>query len=176
MIESPRHELDEAIDRVAAKMVAAPGDDRLLPNVIARLPEREASPWFMQMRVQAAAAAALLLVAFLWARPLDRTVMPITESAERITEPAPPLVDARSAELPTPAVTEASAGKPDPQLPAVTLDRPDHEHSLAPVMALEAMVFESIAPAALEPDAAVVLAPLALSELMLAGESSPHDR
>ena len=69
MIDAPRRELDGEIDRVAAKLVAVTENERLMQQVMMRLPDRTASPWLAAMPVQLAAAAALLLLAFLYARP-----------------------------------------------------------------------------------------------------------
>jgi len=164
MIETPRHELDQAIDRVAAKMVAAPGADDLLRQVIARLPERKTTPWFMTMRVQVAAAAALVLVAFLYPRA-SRESASIESAPLALAKPiavrpeAPvrePVVAARH-RLPT----------SDSRLPAAALDRPDHERSLPPVSAIEALELTDIAAPAMALDAPATLEPLVLTDLAL---------
>ena len=169
MIEAPRHDLDEAIDRVAAKMVAVPGESRMLQQVIERLPERATSPWFLTVPGQLAVGAALVWIAFVWARPSDPQEMPIALAPVAAT--APPLVTARLVE---PASFRPIVRIPDPEsrIPAMTIDRPDHERSLAPVEALMALELGSIAAPVLEPEAAVVFAPLVLSELVLASDSS----
>ena len=168
MINAPRPDLDAAIDRVATRLVALPEAAGLLPRVLARLPERASSPWWVAMPVQLAAGAALVLMAFLWARPLDGPAPPVTQSVAWIPEPAPHPAESQVA-APASLIRET-------RRPAVAFDRPDHERSLAPVEPLPALAFESIAPMALEPEATVVLAPLVLTDLPLASESSPHDR
>ena len=52
MNQPSRHELDAAIDRVAERMVAVPEDSSLLARTMTQLPERQATPWFLGMRVQ----------------------------------------------------------------------------------------------------------------------------
>lgn len=167
MIESPRHELDQAIDRVAAKMVAAPGTDDLLHQVIARLPERETTPWFLTMRVQLIAAAAIVVMAFLYARPASENApveVPEFAAAAPVVSPIPEL---RST-LPvvSPAATRQLVSGPR----AVALDRPDHERSLAPMGAIEALELTEIAAPPLAVDAPAVLQPLVLTDLTLAPE------
>lgn len=169
MIESPRHQLDEAIDRVAAKLVAAPGDDRVLQTVIARLPDRESRSWFLKMPVQATAAAALVLMAFLWARPSEPPALPIALAP--IAASAPPVITARMVE---PASLRPVIRIPDPgpRIPAGASDRPDHEFSLPPVAALEAIELGALTTPAFAPVAMEALAPLVLTDLPLASDSS----
>lgn len=166
MNESSRHELDAAIDRVAARMVAVPEDAGLLSRTIAHLPERQLTPWFMAFRVQMAAAAALLLVAFVFARPSQESMGPdVLETAPsapviaRIADPGSriPATD------PTPAVARQVPLRRVP----VVLDRPDHERSLAPVDAIDALELVGIAPLTLEIDATAAPEPLVVPELAL---------
>lgn len=166
MIESPRSELDAAIDRVAARMVDVPEHPGLLSRTLARLPEREVTPWFMAFRVQMAAAAAVLFLAFVFARPLReaRSVEwpPLAVASPNVVSPA--VVAPASAK---PEVHEVAFRLPasDSRLPA--LERPDHERSLAPVEAIDALELVGIAPPAMELDAATALEPLVLPELAL---------
>jgi hypothetical protein len=169
MSQPSRHDLDAIIDRVAERMVAVPEDASLLARTIERLPERQATPWFLAMRVQLIAAAAIVLVAFLFARPgqeLPRpevsqvavtapSIAPIPDA--RIPDPGPrtPAVDAVVSRLPT----------PDSRLPIER--REDHERSLAPVDAIDALELVGIAPPAMELDATTAPAPLVLPELAL---------
>jgi hypothetical protein len=179
MIESPRPDLDAAIDRVAAKLVEVRGDEELLARTMAHLPERKATPWFLAMRVQLVAAAAVVLVAFIFARPSRELLRPegpqVAVSAPAVApipDPRPLVPDSR---LPTPAFAKATAGKPDSRLrqgyggqarlPAER--REDHERSLAPVAAIDAIELGGIAPPAMELDAAAALEPLVLRELAL---------
>ncbi len=174
MIEAPRHDLDEAIDRVAAKMVAIDDDAGALQAVMSRLPERESRPWFLTVPVQLAAGAALVLIAFVWARPSDPQGMPIALAP--IAATAPPLVTARLVE---PASFRPVVRIPDPEsrIPAITIDRPDHEFSLPPVDALEAIELSALTTPALELAATPLFAPLVLTDLPLASDvSSPHQR
>ena len=185
MIEAPRHGLDEAIDRVAAKLVAVTDDVGLLQQVMARLPERESPSWFLALPVQLAAGAALLLLAFLWARPVEKPMSPSVSadarihSATRLEEAGPPHLEplVADARIPNPGSRLRRGFGGQARIPVVALDRPDHEHSLAPVAPPVALELTSIAPWALEPHAAVVLAPLVLTELAPANEpDSPRQR
>lgn len=176
MNESARRELDAAIDRVAARMVAVPEDSSLLSRTMARLPERQVTPWFMTFRMQIAAAAAALLIAFVFARPSQE---PASTDAARVAVAIAPMPGPR---IPDPGsrLRQGDGGQariPDP-LPAiarqvpprrapVVLDRPDHERSLAPVDAIDALELIGIAPPAMELDATTAPAPLVLPELAL---------
>lgn len=168
MNESPRHELDDAIERVAAKLVAVTDDSRVLQQVMTRLPERTASPWFAAVPMQLAAAAALVLIAFFYPRasresaPLE--LKPVAVEAPVIV-PVPP---------PAPRSTAEASRLPtaDSRLPRVAPDRPDHEFSLASVEAIEALEISAIAAPPLELDTAAAFDPLVLTELPLASDPS----
>ena len=110
MTKSPRHELDELIDRVAAKMVAIDGDGGVVERVMAQLPQRAVTPWLLAWPAQLAAGAALVLVAFLWARPLGRSAASSAEPVARGPEAAP-RVEVAIAE---PAPLLAGVRIPDP--------------------------------------------------------------
>lgn len=163
MIESPRHELDEAIDRVAAKMVAADEDAAVLQRVMARLPDRSTAPWFFAWPVQLAAGAALVLVAFLWARPLERQVVPAVNPVARAAEAA------AVAAIVEPAAQRADVRIPDrgPRIPRASLDRPDHERSLPPVDIVAVIELDAIVTPAIDLAAPAALEPLVLTELAL---------
>ena len=182
MNKTPRHDLDEAIDRVAAKMVAFDDDARVLQAAITRLPDRESRAWFLRMPVQATAAAVLVLAALLWARPIDRPAMPMASAPIQAT--APPLVSAR---MVVPASRRADVRIPETVslIPVPRSPIPDtrsllrqgfggqapipedHERSLAPVDPIEAIALSEIAAPAIELDAPALLAPLVLTELAL---------
>ncbi len=179
MIESPRHELDDAIDRVAAKLVAAADDSRVLQQVMSRLPERTSSPWFAAMPVQLATAAALVLIAFFYPRasresaPLE--LKPVAVGAPVMVPVPPPAPRLRRGFHLRQGFGGRVGGQA--QLPRVVPDRPDHEHGLAPVEAIEAIELSSITAPSLEVDAAAAPEPLVLAELPLASDASPpHER
>lgn len=164
MTNAPRHDLDEAIDRVAAKMVAIDDDAGLLQAAIARLPDRESRSWFLRMPVQATAAAALVLAAFLWARPIDRPALPIAIAP--IQASAPPVVAARMV-VPATRRPDVRIPDPGPRIAAVAVDRPDHERSLAPVDPIEAIELGGIATPSIDLESPAAIAPLVLTELAL---------
>lgn len=164
-------DLDDTIDRVAAKLVAVTDESCVLQQVMARLPERAVSPWFMTMPVQLAAGAALVLIAFLCARP-SRESASIEPSLVAVAEP----VTSRVLD-PGPRMPEARVPGPGSRIPTVAIDRPDHERSLEPVEPVQALELDLIAAPALELDAAAALEPLVLTELPLASDaSSPRER
>lgn len=167
-------QIDQAIDRVAARLVeTGPDDGRVMQQVMAQLSERTSSPWFMAMPVQFAAAAALVMIAFVFARPSQEVVqveanLPVRGALVMVSYPAPSTQrPALAFRLPT----------PDFRLPTMSLDRPDHEFSLPPVDAVEAIELSAITTPSLAPVAMEALAPLVLTDLPLASDSSsPHER
>lgn len=185
MIDSPRHDLDEVIDRVAAKMVAVPDDAGLLSRTMARLPGRTATPWFLSMRVQVAAAAAVGLVAFLSARPSpDYETMPdpaaklVVEPVD-LTVPTPvppaPSVPVASHRRPAPTFAKAPVRKPDSRLRQGSgaqarlpeASRDDHERSLRPVDAVDAMELVGILTTSIAVESAAAIEPIVLTQLAL---------
>lgn len=173
MSESPRLDMDDAIDRVAARLVAVTDDSRLLQRVMTRLPERAAPPWFAAMPVQLAAGGALVLIAFLYARPWRESA---PSALPRITAIVPLEVPDPGSRIPVEPI-DSRLPSPDSRLPGDAVDRPDHERSLPPVAPLESLAVASIDAPAIEADALDPLAPLVLTELPLASDaSSPHQR
>jgi len=176
MNQPSRHELDAAIDRVAERMVAVPEDSGLLARTMTQLPERQATPWFLGMRVQLVAAAAIVLVAFIYARP-SRQVTSNVVPQVAVTAPT-------VARTPDPSFAKATEGRPGSRIPVAAppvarrLPTPasrlpverrpeDHERSLAPVDAIDALELIGIAPSAIEIETAAALDPLVLPELAL---------
>lgn len=173
MSESSRHDLDELIDRVAAKMVAVDADAGTLRRVLTQLPERVTTPWFLSVRVQLAAAAVMVVVAFLYARPSRKmtsiAALPVAEPAVvaglRPVEVSPQLV---AVPIPDPRLRQGYGGPA--RMSAGTVERPDHERSLPPVSAVEALELDGIAPSPIDVESAAAIAPLVLTELALEPE------
>lgn len=172
MIASPRRELDEAIDRVAAKLVAVDEDAAVLRRVMARLPERKATPWFMAKPVQLAAATALVIIAFVFARPSHELVsiaaLPLAERAA-VIEPRPVEVSPQlvAAPIPDPRFHLRQGSGGQARLPAMSIDRSDHERSLPPVDAAEAIELVGIATPSIDVESATAIEPIVLTELAL---------
>lgn len=169
MTESPRHDLDDPIDRVAAKMVAVEGDGDVMARMMTQLPERGAPLWFMAWPMQLAAGFALVLLAFVWARPLGS---PATSGAGLVAQPPEP-----TARLEV-AIAEPPSLRVDVRVPGPgsllrqgyggkALIPEDHERSLAPVDAIDPLELDGIAPMTMELDAAASLEPLVLTDLVL---------
>jgi hypothetical protein len=170
MSQPLRHDLDAAIDRVAERMVAVPEDSGLLARTIERLPERQATPWFLAMPVQVIAAAAVVLVAFLYARPAQELSRPEASQAAVTAPASTPALDARipAPEPRVPDLAAAPVARQAQSRPApLVMDRADHDRSLAPVDAIDALELVGIVPPAMELDAATAPAPLVLPELAL---------
>ena len=163
MSDAPRHELDQAIDRVAARMVAVPDDASLLSRTMAQLPDRQVMSWFVAWPAQLTAGAALILATFLWARPGDRVMNapgPVVPAA------ASPLAAAPVAVVTAPVVVALVPG-PGSRIPAGALNREDRGHGLAPIDAIDAIELVGIATPAIELDATSPLEPLVVPELAL---------
>ncbi|MGE0865311.1 MAG: hypothetical protein AB7P34_15565 [Vicinamibacterales bacterium] len=177
MNRSPRHDLDQAIDRVAAKMVAAPDGDDFVHQVLAELPEREASRWFHAWPARLAVGAALVLVAFVYARPAreagpgeaPRLAVAATVPAVPVAEPAP-LPPAMPTAVPAGAhrslIPDPRSPIPDPRFP-IPDPRSDHERSLAPVDPIAALELAGIATPSIDLESPAAIEPLVLTELAL---------
>ena len=81
-----------------------------------------------------------------------------------MAEPAPVLAGVGE---PAPLLVGVRIPVPGSWIPAVSADRPDHERSLVPVDAIDALELDGIAPVAMELDAPASLEPLVLTELVL---------
>ena len=176
-MSAERDRLDEIIDRSAARLVAVEPDAGLVERIVHQLPEREtpARRVMLTWLPQCAAVAAVIVAIVIWNRERpdsDATNIPQTGPWAFVLLPA-------SIDAVEPTVTAS------PQV--VTLGRPvarpampdtgllDHERSLAFVERPDFLALPSIGAPSLEPEDALMLAPLVLTELPLSGEpSSPR--
>jgi len=183
MTDPTRDRLDQAIDRVAARLVSVDHEAAMVEGIVARLPERSGvGGWLRVLAPQAAVAAALIVAALVWTRGDRDPVVP-----DSVAAPAVAQVGAAATEVPAgappPAVrapgsvpvgaTRLAARRviPDASEPPV-----DHERSLAPVESPQPLEVVSLASPSLPEDAFVVLAPIVLTELPLSGESNSPQR
>lgn len=175
MTDPTRDPLDQAIDRVAARLVSVDPDEAMTGRIVARLPERSGlGGWLRVLLPQAAVATALIVAALVWT----------TRNRDQVAHDpaaAPPVAEAGVGAREVPAVPAAVPGvdapikatrvaarrvtPTAPELPA------DHERSLAPVDEPIALEVVSLASPSLPEEAFVVLAPIVLTELPLSGES-----
>ncbi|MDO8677921.1 MAG: hypothetical protein Q7R30_05060 [Acidobacteriota bacterium] len=175
MSDPTRDPLDQAIDRVAARLVSVDHDDAMVQRLVARLPERSGvGGWLRVLVPQAAVATALVIAALVWTTSNREQVVRDPVAAPSVAAagvaardvpavPAPIVGAAAPAEATRVAargVTETAMAEPA-----------DHERSLAPVAALVALEVVSLASPSLPEEAFVVLAPIVLTELPLSGES-----
>ena len=176
MSDPMRDELDQAIDRVAARLVSVDHDAAMVERIVTRLPERSrAGGWLRVLVPQAAVGAALIVAALVWT----------TRDGEQVVgdlAPAPAVARAGTAPDEVPAMpalpvtasapvhaTRMAARRATPAAPALPVD---HEFSLAPVEAPKPLEVVSLASPSLPEEAFVVLAPIVLTELPLSGESN----
>lgn len=173
MTEPTRDPLDQAIDRVAARLVSVDHDASMAERIVARLPERSGwGDWPRVLAPQAALAAVLIGAVLVWT---------MRGREEGVRNPAPSVAEAGGAS-PDGASVPGAAARADatvnaPRLaarrvtPAPAAWPVDHERSLAPVDAPVALEVVSLASPSLPDEAFVVLAPIVLTELPLSGES-----
>jgi hypothetical protein len=171
MSDPARDPLDQAIDRVAARLVSVEHDEAMVERIVARLPERNGvGGWLRVLAPQAALAAVLIVAGLVWMRS-DR------EQVVRDPAVAPSAVQAGGSTVPAPSAivsapvnaTRMAARRMTPAAPALPAD---HERSLTPVEAPIPLEVVSLASPSLPEEAFVVLAPIVLTELPLSGESN----
>jgi len=181
MNDPTRDPLDQAIDRVAARLVSVDHDEAIVDRIVARLPERSgAGGWRRVLMPQAAIATALIIAALVWTTrnreqvdgdPVATPSVADAGVAAREVPAAPASVGAVAApptasRVAAPRVTEAETA-------SVALA--DHERSLEPVAALVPLEVVSLASPPLLEEAPVVLSPIVLNDLPLSGEpNSPR--
>ncbi len=176
MSNPARDPLDQAIDRVAARMISVEATNvATVEQLVARLPERSGSGgWLRVLAPQAAVAAALIVAALVWTTRNREHVVPGPVTV-------PPLADAGLAARDVPVVPATAPGM-DARIatagvavrrvtPAAAPLPADHERSLAPVEAPAPLEVVSLALPSRPEEAFVVLAPIVLTELPLSGES-----
>lgn len=194
MSDPTRDPLDQAIDRVAARLVSVDHDEpfdspigrasrrpaglaqdrAMVERIVTRLPERSGLGGWLRVLVPQAAVATVLIVAALVWTTSDR------EQVMRDPAAAPPAAEAGSAASEVPPVRAPMPGVDTPvqatgvarRVTATAIaEPPDHERSLEPVAAPVPLEVVSLASPSLPEEAFVVLAPIVLTELALSGES-----
>jgi len=172
-----RDRLDETIDIVAARMTNVEKDAALAARIANSLPERRLG-WTWIRAGWAPRLAMLALAA------LAITVVLRTHHSDRVTPPKPghQSVSVTPAE---PGVVRVGSGDVKPRRVSVgfafrrtgsrtTIDRPDHQRSLAPIDAPGALSLTALTPSELALEPALVLAPLEIADLPLSSDFSPR--
>jgi hypothetical protein len=184
--------LDAAIDHVAARMVSVPDDADLALRIVSALPERTSRlRWLIP---QLAAIGAIVIAAILWttrnntapttAALPSSEVAPLVELAGSVIarepgtawrtlplESASARIDSRELRR---DLAVAASGRVGGRLELVELVEPldgDFDRSLPPIAAVTALVISDMDPGALPGSPALVLAPIAITELPLTAES-----
>jgi hypothetical protein len=179
MTEPARDPLDQAIDRVAARLVSVDHDATMVDRIVGRLPERSGvGGWLRVLAPQAALATVLIVAGLVWTTSDREQVVsdpaaapPVAGAGAPAREVSTVLVPPTDVEAPVNA-TRVAARRVTPIEAALPVD---HERSLAPVEAPIPLEVVSLASPSLPEEAFVVLAPIVLTELPLSGESfSPH--
>ncbi len=162
MSDPTRDPLDQAIDRVAARMVSVDGtNDAMAERIVARLPERSGLGGWLRVLVPQAAVAAALIVGRAGVDDEESRTGgrdPVTRSVRRPRRRRAvtfPLFRADSADVDAPVQADARGraardARLRPALPA------DHERSLAPVEAPTPLEVVSLASPSLPEEAFVV--------------------
>lgn len=199
MNDPTRDPLDQAIDRVAARLVSVDHDEpfdspigrasrplaglaqdrAIVERIVARLPERSgAGGWLRVLVPQAAIATALIIAALVWTTRNREQVVGDPVAAPSVADASAAAREVPAAPAPVGAVA-APANATRGAAPRVTetamAEPADHERSLAPVEAPIPLEIVSLASPSLPDEAFVVLAPIVLTELPLSGEpNSPR--
>jgi len=175
MTDPTRDPLDQAIDRVAARLVSVDHDEAMADRIIVRLPERSGQGgWWRVLVPHAALATALVVAALVWSRSgrepvvADPAAVPSVAQAGAAANEVPAVPVAPAAVSAPVNATRIAARRATPAAPELPVD---HERSLAPVEAPTLLEVVSLASPSLPEEAFVVLAPIVLTELPLSSES-----
>jgi hypothetical protein len=177
MTEPTRDPLDQAIDRVAARLVSVDHDATMVDRIVGRLPERSGvGGWLRVLAPQAALATAIVVATLVWTmsdrQPVDRDPAGAPAVAAAVPASEAPVAIAPISAVEAPARPTRVAARLTPPVAALPAD---HERSLAPVEAPIPLEIVSLASPSLPEEAFVVLLPIVLTELPLSGEAiSPH--
>ena len=172
-----RDQLDEAIDRVAARMTQVDDNDALASQIVNALPERSIGfGWLFRSWAPGLAMIAVVIAAgIVWSNRGTPESSPI----------ASPIAGAPNTEV-TPLVASVREAEPNRTLPLEPVEpleplelslepsKTDFEHSLPSIAAVASLELEVIAPATLPEDAPLTLAPLAIADLPMAENISPR--
>lgn len=167
-MNAPNRDLDAAIDHVAARLIAGPGDDaELARRIVGALPERRSRlGWLVP---QIAALGALAIAVWVWRSPqppASTTVLPATPVAMAAALPLPV--------VPTPARTarplSATRARTIAAWSAAVIagERFDHER------ALPGLVVEDVSTTEIPTLAALRLAPIDISEIETPSDIAPR--
>jgi hypothetical protein len=160
--------LDDAIDRVAARMTRVEDNEAFAARILAALPDR--SPWTLHWLMPRLAMIAIILTAgVVWGYRRPQSIAPV----------ASPIASVPTVSRPTAlvaAVRELGTNRTKPVEPLERLEpleraSVDHERSLPSIAAVAALDIDSLAPGSLPEDAPLTLAPLAIADLPLTAES-----
>jgi hypothetical protein len=169
-----RDRLDDAIDRVTARLTHVDEDPIFVSRVVAALPERVSwlgwlfHAWAPRLAMMAIVVGAATLVSRRGPAPIAPetnapivAVSPVTPPAELVAAVAPAAVSTWPLERLEP-------------LERMEPLRHDHERSLAGIEAPAALAMQSLAPADLPADEGLSLAPLAIADLPMTAEFPPR--
>ena len=183
--------LDAAIDQVAARMTAVPDDDQLTQRIVASLPERSSRFRLRAARFggqvgwlipQFAAITAFAIAAVVWTLrdPVTPPLLPSSDVVAVMAVPNTVVAFAPGTVFRTRPLESAFARLSSGELrrdrplehlePVEPLDG-DFDRSLPPIEAMSALVVSDLDPDALPGAPALVLAPIAITELPLTAES-----
>ena len=168
-----RDRLDEAIDRVAARMTHVDDNGALTGQIVNALPERSIGFgwWFRSWAPRLAMVAVVIAAGIVWSNRGTQESSPI--AATIAGSPNTDLI---------PLVASVREAEPNRTLPLEPLEplepmepsNADFEFSLPSIAAVAALELEMIAPASLPEDAPLTLAPLAIADLPLTDGFSPR--
>jgi hypothetical protein len=170
-----RDHLDDAIERVGARLTRVEQDDELLARIVARLPRRSSSlGWLLGAWAPRLAIVALGAIA-------------ITGVLAPLEDPSTAVLRTENANLPTvqlrasiePVVPNRTKPlerlePPERPEPLVQVTVADHEFALPAIAAVAPLALDNLMPASMSAAAPLTLAPLAIVELPLTADFSPR--
>jgi hypothetical protein len=167
-----RHPLDDAIDRVAARMTAVREDEAMTERIVAALPERPVfGAWLLHAWAPRLVAVALVVIgAALWNRNgIERPDS--TRAARTSIEPA--LVAFAPVVAPNRPRTLEPLNRNEPLEPFEPFEpfEPDFDRSLPALAAMTTVNFEPLSARELPASRDITLAPIEIGDLALTSET-----
>ena len=168
--------IDDAIDQVAARLVAVPGNDaELSQRIISALPERTSRlRWLIP---QLTALAAIAIAAIVWTSRLDHPTPPALPSAALNTRTT--LATAITANSPVTFGTHGTFGTPgtqplEPLEPLEPLDRPDFDRALPALETIAALAISDVSTSDIAAPLSIGPAPIEIIEIPMTADFPPR--
>lgn len=179
-MNTDRDRLDEAIDRIAARMTTLEDDTALAARIAAALPERRfgltwiLAGWAPRLAVLAMAAIAITLVLRTFYDGSTKVLR--TERASAALSIVEPLSNKRRTLVEPPVIERRTFVELSLNRRGTTVagDLADHERSLPPIEPIAGLAVDALTPSELALEPVLVPAPLMIADLPLSSDFPPH--